>query len=101
MLELEFEVADFVKLIGVGRGAGVEVFQFLGAAIDLPLQVFRFREGGLHFVPQAVTFEVDAVLGQIIHPTALWLGDAAGIGFDHASDAFHEGGLAGSVGSGE
>ena len=100
-VEEEFELADFFKHVGKGRGAGVEVLEFGGVAVDLFLNGLGFGEGGFGFIEEGDALDVDPFLREVADAVVLGLVDFAAVGEQGAADALHEGGLAGAVVAGK
>ena len=97
----ELELADSLKHVGEGRGAGVEFFEFGGVAVDLFLNGLGFGEGGFGFIVERDALDVDAFLGEVADAVVLGLVDFSAIGKKGTADALHESGLACAIVTGE
>jgi len=100
-IEEELELTDFVEKVGEGGGAGVEVLELGGVAVDVFLDLFGFGESGFGFFVEGDAFDVDAFLGEVADAVVLWFADFAAVWLKGAADALHEGGLASAIMAGE
>ena len=100
-VELEFESADFLQQLGIGRRARVELGEFVREAVDFFAQGEGFAEGGLGFLPKRAAADVDAFLRQVADAGALGRADLPAAGRLDAGDALHQRGLARAVVAGE
>jgi len=90
-------LTDFVEKVGEGGGAGVEVLELGGVAVDLFLNGLGFGEGGFCFFVEGDAFDVDAFLWEVADAVVLWFVNFSGVLLEDTADAFHEGGLASTI----
>jgi len=100
-VELEFELADFIKEIRVWGGTGIEIGEVFFETGHFFLNGLGFSEGGFDFVIERNPGDVDAFLREVANAVVLRFIDLSGVGGEDSADTFHQSRLACAIMSGE